>query len=422
MNYQNNPEFAKSLDAKDKLKSYRQRFHFPKQKDGSQKLYFCGNSLGLEPKNTGDYIDEVIEDWRTYGVDGHTDAEYPWMPYHEFLAKPMAKIVGAKESEVIIMNTLSVNLHLMMVSFFRPTPKKRKILIEADAFPSDLYGVQSQLKFHGLDPEKDLILWQPDQDQYYNISDFDQLIDAHKDEIALVLIGNTNYYTGQFFDMAHITQKCKLHDITVGFDLAHGVGNINPDLHQLGVDFAVWCTYKYLNSGPGSLGGCFVHEKHHSNKHIPRFEGWWGHNKTTRFNMRQAFDPINSAEAWQLSNPPILSMAAVRASLDVFDEAGFNNILEKSKKLTGYLEFLLNDLEDDNIKIITPKNPEERGCQLSIRFLDSDKSFFEKLTKAGVVADWREPQVIRIAPAPLYNSYEDVFNFVKLLKHIRYAG
>jgi kynureninase len=422
MTYQNTPEFAKSLDLKDKLKKYREEFHFPQHHNGKPKLYFCGNSLGLQPKITPSYIEKVLKDWQIYGVDGHTDAEFPWMPYHEFLSKPMAKIVGAKESEVIIMNTLSVNLHLMMVSFYRPTSKKRKILIEADAFPSDLYGVQSQLKFHGNDPVEDLLLWKPNDRQYYDTSDFDKLISDHKDEIALVLIGNTNYYTGQFFDMTYISQKCHENGITIGFDLAHGVGNIQPNLHDLGVDFAVWCTYKYLNSGPGSLGGCFVHEKHHNNINMPRFEGWWGHDKSTRFNMRQAFQPIESAEAWQLSNPPILSMAAVRASLDVFDEAGFDNILEKSKTLTGYLEFLLKDLNDKHIKIITPEKPKERGCQLSIQFLDSDKSLFHKLTEAGVVADWREPQVIRIAPAPLYNSYEDVYNFVKLLKQIRHAG
>jgi len=422
MNYHNTLGFAKSLDEKDTLKRFRSQFYFPKQQDGSNKLYFCGNSLGLQPKLAKTYVNKVLEDWQIYGVDGHTDAEFPWMPYHEFLSQPMAKIVGAKESEVIIMNTLSVNLHLMMVSFYRPTVKKRKILIEADAFPSDLYGIQSQLKFHGFDPEQDVVLWQPNDKQYYELSDFDALIEQHKDELALVLIGNTNYYTGQFFDMKHITKKCHHYDISVGFDLAHGVGNIQPHLHEIGADFAVWCTYKYLNSGPGSLGGCFIHEKHHKDKAIRRFEGWWGHDKTTRFNMRQAFNPIESVEAWQLSNPPILSMTAVRASLEVFEEAGFETILSKSKSLTGYLEYLLKDLNDNNINIITPKNPDERGCQLSIQFLDADKSLFDKLTQAGVVADWREPQVIRVAPAPLYNSFEDVYQFVQILKHIRYAG
>jgi kynureninase len=419
--YQNTLDFAKSLDNKDKLRFYRSQFFFPRDKNSKPKLYFCGNSLGLQPKNAKPYVDEVFQDWQDYGVDGHTEAKNPWLPYHEFLSKSMAKIVGAKDSEVIIMNTLSVNLHMMMISFYKPTQNKRKILIEADAFPSDLYGVQSQLKFHGFDPKKDLVLWKPKENQQYYLEDFDALVEKHKDELALVLIGNTNYYTGQFFDMQHITEKCQFSGITIGFDLAHGVGNIQPNLHEIGADFAVWCTYKYLNSGPGSLGGCFVHEKHHKTKDIPRFEGWWGHDKSTRFNMRQAFNPIESAEAWQLSNPPILSMAAVRASLDLFEEAGFENILNKSKTLTGYLEFLLNDLKDENINIITPKNPDERGCQLSIQFLDADKSLFNKLTDAGVVADWREPQVIRIAPAPLYNSFEDVYHFIQILKKIRNA-
>ncbi len=421
MTYQNSLEFAQTCDKKDSLNPFRNQFHFPKTKQGKNKIYLCGNSLGLQPKSTSDYIQQELEDWSEFGVDGHTDAKNPWMPYHEFLSKPMAEIVGAKESEVIIMNTLSVNLHLMMVSFYQPTSKRHKIVIEADAFPSDLYAVESQIKFHNFDSEESLILWKPREDKHYYLEDFENLIEEHTDEIALVMIGNTNYYTGQNFDMKHITDLCHQHDITIGFDLAHGVGNIQPNLHDLGVDFAVWCTYKYLNSGPGSLGGCFVHEKHH-NKDLKRFTGWWGHDKSTRFNMRQDFKPIPSAEAWQLSNPPILSMAAIKASLDIFQKAGFENVVKKSKELTGFLEFLLLKLNDKNLNIITPKNPDERGCQLSIQFLDADKSLFDKLTKAGVVADWREPQVIRVAPAPLYNSFEDVYQFVQILKDIRNAG
>lgn len=416
--FRNSIDFAKDCDEKDKLKFYRDKFYFPKTKNGSKKVYLCGNSLGLQPSDTETYVNQVLSDWKEFGVEGHTDAESPWLPYHEFLAEPMAKIVGAKPSEVVIMNTLSANLHFMMVSFFNPDATRNKIVIEADAFPSDVYAVESQLKFHNLDPEEALLFWQPREDNVYYKEDFEQLIQNHKDEIALVLIGNTNYYTGQFFDMKHITETCQNNNITVGFDLAHGVGNIKPDLHELGVDFAVWCTYKYLNSGPGSLGGCFVHEKHHK-ADLKRFTGWWGHDKTTRFNMRQGFSPIPSVEAWQLSNPPILSMAAVKASLDIFDEAGFENIHAKSKKLTSYLEYLLLELNDKNLKIITPSNPEQRGCQLSIQFLDADKSLFEELTKAGVIADWREPQVIRVAPAPLYNSFEDVYDFVQILKRIR---
>jgi kynureninase len=421
MTYQNSLSFARLCDENDVLKRFRDKFHFPKLDNGEKKIYFCGNSLGLQPKKTEKYLDQELKDWAHYGVDGHTESENPWLPYHEFLTEPMAKIVGAKTSEVIIMNTLSVNLHLMMVSFFQPKGKRTKILIEADAFPSDLYAVESQLQFHNLEPEANLVKWKPRDDFKYYDEDFQELINEYSDELALVLIGNTNYYTGQSFNMPYITSVCHKHNILVGFDLAHGVGNIQPDLHNVGADFAVWCTYKYLNSGPGSLGGCFVHDRHHG-KDIKRFTGWWGHDKSTRFNMRKGFKAIPTVEAWQLSNPPILSMAAVRASLDVFDEADFDKINHKSKQLTGFLEFLLLELKDDNIKIITPRDPDERGCQLSVQFLDADKSLFEKLTKNGVVADWREPHVIRLAPAPLYNSFEDVYKFVQILKEIRYAG
>jgi len=417
--FENSLDYARGCDQEDPLKPFRNRFHFPKRKDGTPKVYLCGNSLGLQPTNTQAYINDVLSDWQTFGVEGHTDAKLPWMPYHEFLAEPMAKIVGAKPSEVVIMNTLSVNLHLMMVSFYNPTPSKFKIVIEADAFPSDIYAVESQLKFHNQNVEDGLLLWQPRTDGIYYNEDFQDLIEAHNEEIALVMIGNTNYYTGQFFDMEFITKLCHKYGITIGFDLAHGAGNIKPNLHDLGVDFAVWCTYKYINAGPGSLGGCFVHEKHHKSD-LKKFTGWWGHDKSTRFNMRQGFSPIPSVESWQLSNPPILSMAAVKASLDIFDEAGFDNIQQKSRKLTGFLEFLLLELDDPNLNSITPKNPEQRGCQLSIQFLDADKTLFDQLTKAGVIADWREPHVIRVAPAPLYNSFEDVYNFVQILKKVRY--
>jgi len=421
LTFGNSLDFARQCDKEDELKAFRQRFHFPKREDGSEKVYLCGNSLGLQPTNTKDYIDQVLSDWQTYGVEGHTEANMPWMPYHEFLADSMSKIVGAKPSEVVIMNTLSVNLHLMMVSFYNPSPSKFKILIEADAFPSDIYAVESQIKFHNFDPKEGLLLWKPRSDGKYYNTDLQELIEKHNEEIALVMIGNTNYYTGQFFNMEFITQLCQRYNITVGFDLAHGVGNIKPNLHELGVDFAVWCTYKYLNSGPGSLGGCFVHEKHHKSD-LKKFAGWWGHDKRTRFNMRQGFNPILSVESWQLSNPPILSMAAVKASLDIFEEAGFDKIHDKSKKLTSYLEFLLLQLNDPKLNILTPENPDQRGCQLSIQFLDADKSLFDELTAAGVIADWREPHVIRVAPAPLYNSFEDVYNFVQILKKIRYEG
>ena len=417
--FQNTLAYAKELDEQDELRKFRSEFHIPKQKNGEEHIYLCGNSLGLQPKRTQKYIQQELNDWANLGVEGHTDAQHPWMPYHEFLSESMAKIVGAKPKEVVVMNTLTTNLHLMMVSFYQPTSKRYKIVIEADAFPSDKYAVESQLKFHNIDPKDGLILWKPRQeDKLCHVEDLEQIIHEQGDEIALLMIGNTNYYSGQFYNMHKITQLGHKHGMLVGFDLAHGVGNIQPNLHEVGADFAVWCTYKYLNSGPGSLGGCFVHERHANNKNLKRFVGWWGHNKATRFNMRHEFDPISGAEGWQLSNPPILSMAAIRASLAVFDEAGFKNIRTKSKKITSYLEFLVDEINHEKINIITPRNPNERGCQLSMQVKDADKNLFDALTEKGVVADWREPDVIRIAPAPLYNSYQDVFNFVELLKSL----
>ncbi|NGZ89549.1 kynureninase [Psychroflexus sp. C1] len=417
--YQKGLNFAKEMDLQDPLASFSDEFHIPTQKNGDKHIYLCGNSLGLQPKQTASFIQQELDDWANLGVEGHTEAQHPWMPYHEFLSESMAKIVGAKPSEVVVMNTLTTNLHLMMVSFYRPTSKKYKIVIEADAFPSDKYAVESQLKFHNIDPADGLILWKPREGEHLcRLEDLKEIVAENKEEIALFMIGNTNYYSGQFYNMSEITKLGHDNGIIVGFDLAHGAGNIQPNLHEVGADFAVWCTYKYLNSGPGSLGGCFVHERHANNKELKRFVGWWGHNKDTRFNMRKDFDPIPGAEGWQLSNPPILSMAAIRASLAIFERAGFENIREKSEKITGYLEFLLSDFAGDKINILTPKNPKERGCQLSIQVKNADKSLFDAITKQGVIADWREPDVIRIAPAPLYNSYQDVFAFAELLKKL----
>ncbi len=414
--YDNSLAFAKKMDAEDPLAQYKNQFHIPKI-NGKTQLYFCGNSLGLQPHLTQKYIQEELNDWAHLGVEGHTDAKHPWKPYHEFLTNNMAEIVGAKPEEVVMMNTLTVNLHLMMVSFYQPTNRRRKIIIEKDAFPSDKYAVESQINFHGFDPKADLLLWEPrKENNYYHTEDLEKLLEENLDEVALILIGVPNYYTGQTFDLKKISELGHAHNALVGFDLAHGAGNIQPNLHDSQADFAVWCSYKYLNSGPGSVGGCFVHEKHADNIDLNRFAGWWGHNKETRFNMRQEFDPIRGAEGWQLSNPPILSMAAIRASLDVFKEAGFHNIREKSIKLTGFLEFLLKDLKD--IEIITPKNPKERGCQLSVELKSAGKDFFKKLTASGVIADWREPNVIRLAPIPLYNSYEDVFLLVEKIKSL----
>uniref|UniRef100_UPI0030DBF292 kynureninase n=1 Tax=uncultured Planktosalinus sp. TaxID=1810935 RepID=UPI0030DBF292 len=310
-------------------------------------------------------------------------------------------------------------LHLLMVSFYQPTNTKYKIVIESDAFPSDKYAVESQLDFHGFDKKEGLILWKPRKgEDLCRFEDLEKIMENQGDEIALILIGTTNYYTGQSFPIKKITELGHKHKCIVGFDLAHGAGNIQPNLHENGPDFAVWCSYKYLNSGPGSLGGLFVHERHANNPKLKRFTGWWGHNKKTRFNMRQEFDVLPGAEGWQLSNPPILSMAAIRASLDIFEEAGFETILAKQKKLTGYLEFLLHDLKNDRINIITPSNPDERGCQLSLAVKNADRSLHDKLIKAGVISDWREPDVIRVAPAPLYNSFEDMYLMVERLKNI----
>ncbi|MBK5212891.1 MAG: kynureninase [Flavobacteriaceae bacterium] len=417
--FQNTLEFAKRQDVEDSLASFRNKFHIPKSATGEELVYLCGNSLGLQPKITSEYIKEVLTDWANLGVEGHTEGKHPWLPYHEFLTENMAKIVGAKPSEVVVMNTLTTNLHLMMVSFYQPTKTKYKIVVESDAFPSDKYAVESQLKFHGIDPKDGLILWKPRKgEELCRFEDLEEIMKTHGNEIALLMIGSTNYYTGQSFPLKKITELGHKYNCMVGFDLAHGAGNIQPNLHETGADFAVWCTYKYLNSGPGSLGGCFVHERHANNEKLNRFAGWWGHNKKTRFNMRHEFDALPGAEGWQLSNPPILSMAAIRASLDTFAEAGFENIRKKSEKLTGYLEFLLDEMKNESINVITPRNPEERGCQLSIQVKNADKSLHTKLAKAGVISDWREPDVIRVAPAPLYNSFEDVFKFSEKLKEV----
>ncbi|WP_159018347.1 kynureninase [Algibacter sp. L3A6] len=412
-------EFAKQQDQNDILKSYRDAFYLPKNKNGEPLIYMTGNSLGLQPKETKQYINQELEDWANLGVEGHFEAKTPWLPYHEFLTESMAHVVGAKPIEVIVMNTLTANLHFMMVSFYKPTKKRYKILIESDAFPSDKYAVESQLRHHGYDDKDGVVLWKPREgEELLNYDDLEAILEAQGDEIALIMIGGINYYTGQFFDLKRITALGHKYGCNVGFDCAHGAGNVQLNLHDSGADFAVWCTYKYLNAGPGSLAGCFVHERHAHNRELNRFTGWWSHNKKTRFNMRGEFDQLPGAEGWQLSNPPILSMAAIKASLDIFKEVGIEKLTAKSKKLTGYFEFLLNDLGEDAIKIITPTNPDERGCQLSIQVKNANKTLHNKLTEAGVISDWREPDVIRCAPVPLYNSFEDVYQLVEKLKTI----
>ena len=413
MIYKDTEEFALALDTNDQLSHYRDEFYIPLQKNGKEHIYLCGNSLGLQPIRTSEFINQELEDWATFAVEGHFHAKNPWVPYHEFLTESFSKIVGAKKSEVVAMNTLTVNLHLMMVSFYKPTEKRHKIIIESDAFPSDIYAVESQIKYHGYSVEEAVIKLTPrDGESVVRTEDISAIIEKEGDEIALIMLGGVNYYTGQVFDLQKVAKLGQDKGIFVGFDLAHAAGNIKLDLHKWGVDFAVWCSYKYLNSGPGSIAAAFVHEKHH-NANLPRFAGWWGHKKEDRFEMPDEFNAIKSAEGWQLSNPPILSLAAIRASLSIFDEVGMDNLIAKSKKLTGYLLFLLNTIETDRIEIITPK---ERGCQISIRVKNANKDLFDKITERGVVADWREPDVIRIAPVPLYNSFLDVFNFYNILK------
>lgn len=411
---------AKKLDQNDPLAGYRNVFHIP-QVGGGEAIYLCGNSLGLQPKKAKEYVLEELDDWARLGVDGHLHARHPWLPYHEFLTEHMAEVVGGKPGEVVVMNSLTVNLHLLMVSFYRPKGKRYKILVESDIFPSDLYAVESQIRFHGFDPSDALIKWNPREGEHtLHMEYLHEILDREGDAIALIMLGGVNYYTGQAFDMQGITRLGHDRGITVGFDLAHGAGNIKLNLHDWDVDFACWCTYKYLNSGPGGLSGIFVHERYARAFELPRFAGWWGHNKETRFGMRDPFDPLPGAEGWQLSNPPILPMATLRASLEIFHEAGMPMLREKSKQLIGFLEEVLLAAHIPGLEIITPSDPDHRGCQLSLFLQGGGKSIFEKITEAGVIADWREPNVIRIAPVPLYNSFEDVWRFVvELEKAVR---
>lgn len=419
INFKPGIEYAKDQDLHDPIAHCRKKFHIPKNSEGDEWLYFTGNSLGLQPKETKNHIKQELDDWANLGVEGHFEAKNPWMPYHEFLTKTMAQIVGAKPIEVVIMNTLTTNLHLLMVSFYQPTKLKHKILIESDAFPSDRYAVETQLKFHGFEPSDSLIEWSPRKGEaLLNIEDLESILESQGEEIALLLVGGVNYYTGQYLDLKKISQLGHGKGCKVGIDLAHGVGNIQPNLHESGVDFAAWCTYKYMNSGPGSLGGIFVHERYANDQTLKRFAGWWSQNKEIRFDMRQPLDITPGAEGWQLSNPPILSMAAIKASLELFNEVGMNALIKKSRLLTGYLEYLILKLNNEDISIITPRDPKQRGCQLSIQVKNANKSLHTKLTEAHVITDWRTPDVIRCAPVPFYNSFEDVYKMVEKLKNI----
>lgn len=409
---------ARQLDATDPLAYLREQFHLPLTVAGDKTaIYLCGNSLGLQPKGVRGYLDQELADWARYGVEGHFYAKSPWMPYHSFLTDQMAAVVGALPHEVVVMNSLTVNLHLMMVSFYRPRKERYKVLIDYSPFPSDRYAVDSQVRHHGYNPADAIVELQPSAgSEVVETSDIIHYLEEHGDEVALVMIGGVNYYTGQYYDVPGITAAAHARGCKVGFDMAHGAGNISLQLHDDGPDFAVWCTYKYLNGGPGSLSGCFVHERHADNHDLPRFAGWWGHDQESRFLMDDRFVPMRGAEGWQLSNPPIMAMAAMRASLDLFSKTGMSALKDKSRRLTGYLDLLVSELKTDRISIITPSDPDRRGCQLSLQVLGADKSLFIEITERGVIADWREPDVIRVAPVPMYNTFEDVYRFVDILR------
>lgn len=419
MKFQNDLKFARGLDKIDPLKKFRQEFLIPKL-NGKTAIYFTGNSLGLQPKQTKKFVLEELDDWSALGVEGHEHSRRPWLYYHKFTKKPLSRIVGALPSEVVAMNQLTVNLHLMMVSFYRPTASRFKIITEAGAFSSDQYAFESQLKFHGLDPAASLVELKPREGEAtLRTEDILSSIREQGNQTALVILGGVQYYTGQFFDIPTITKAGHEVGAMVGFDLAHAVGNVPLNLHDDDVDFAVWCAYKYLNSGPGAIAGAFVHERFAKDTHLPRFAGWWGHDEGVRFQMKKGFQPMTGIDGWQLSNFPILSAAAHLASLDVFDRAGIKNLRKKSLLLTGYLEFLLKDMDPDkkHFEILTPSDPKARGCQLSIFMKHDGKKIFKKLATAGVIADWREPGVIRVAPTPLYNTFEEVFRFAEIMRN-----
>lgn len=419
MDFKNTLEFAQQLDAQDHLRKYQDEFIFPKV-NGKKVIYFTGNSLGLQPKRTKKYIDEVMNDWANLAVEGHFYAEKPWWDYQERFANPLSKVVGALPSEVTVMNTLTVNLHLLMVSFYRPTAKRYKIICEEKAFPSDQYMFQSQVHFHGYKPENAIVeIARREGEHNIRLEDILSKIEEVGEELALVLIGGVNYYTGQVFDMKTITAAGHKQGAYVGWDLAHAAGNIKLELHDWNVDFAAWCSYKYMNSGPGNASGCFVHEKHHNDKDLPRFAGWWGHNKERRFKMEPTFDPVHGADGWQISNLPILSLAPYLASVEMFDEIGMDQLIEKRDKITSYLEFILQEIDkevDSTFEIITPRNPTERASQLSVLLHGEGRSLFDYLMKNGVITDWREPNVIRLAPVPLYCSFQDMYEFGQILK------
>ena len=412
--FQVGEEFARQMDAADPLAHFRDRFYFPKTKNGRECLYLCGHSLGLQPKSVASYIQQELREWAELGVEGHFHARNPWMPYHRLLAQQTADLVGAGPGEVVVMNSLTVNLHLMMASFYRPTKQRHKIVIERGAFPSDQYAVKSQILFHGFDPTSSLVELTPrGGESCLGDEDIEETIEREGESVALILLGGVNYATGQVFDMSGITKAGHRKGCVVGFDLAHAAGNIPLRLHDWGPDFAVWCSYKYLNGGPGCVAGCFVHERHAQAWNLPRLAGWWGHDEKTRFQMGPEFHPMAGAEGWQLSNPPIVALAPLRASMEIFSEAGMERLRAKSAQLTGYLEFLLEQKASAKFSVITPRAPERRGAQLSIRLAHEGRRLCDRLAAEGVIGDWREPDVFRVAPIPLYNSYHDVYRFAE---------
>jgi kynureninase len=424
MTYQPTLTFAEQMDRQEPLRHFRNEFLFPQHKDKNC-IYFCGNSLGLQPKGARAALEEELEQWRMEGVEGWFRGKRPWLPSHEYLTPTLAEVVGAKQAEVIVMNTLTVNLHLLMVSFYRPDRERFKIIMEAGAFPSDQYAVESQVKFHGFDPGEAIVEVAPRAGEaLLRTDDIRQTIEAHGAETALILFGGINYYTGQYYDLPAIAEAGHRAGALVGYDLAHAAGNVPLQLHHWGVDFAVWCSYKYMNAGPGGPGGAFIHEKHHDDPNLPRFAGWWGYKEADRFRMTKGFVPEAGAAGWQISTAQVFNFAVHRVSLQHFAEAGMPALRKKSLALTGYLEFLIDQLREEghHFNIITPRDPEARGCQLSFLTGDNGRALFDFLAANGVICDWREPNVIRIAPVPLYNSFRDVFAFTELLRDFERPG
>ncbi len=414
-------EYARQLDRRDPLSAYRDEFWIPRNADGSEQLYFCGNSLGLQPKRLQSAMLEELKSWQDFGVEGHFKGSHPWMRYHEFLREPMAELVGAKPHEVVTMNSLTVNLHLMMVSFYRPEAERNCILIEQQPFPSDRYAVESQIRMHGLDPAECLLeLATGGEGRIIDESAVEDYLAEHGQRVALVLWPGVHYASGQSFDLKRIATAARRAGANVGFDLAHAAGNVLLELHDSGADFAAWCTYKYLNAGAGAVAGCFVHERHCARTDLARLHGWWGNDPDSRFKMGPEFIPAKSADAWQLSNPPILAMAPVRVSLELFQQAGMSALRSKSVTMTAYFEQLIRSELDETLEIITPADPDRRGCQLSLRVRagrDTGRALFKHLEKSGTISDWREPDVIRVAPVPLYNRFEDCWRFVEQVKN-----